>query len=66
MLGRSPDRDRAVDDICQMIRNAGRVGIPALKYNMSILGIVRTEPVKGRGSSIAKSFVYDQARQEPR
>jgi mannonate dehydratase len=65
MLGKSPDRDRAIDDICQMIRNAGKAGIPALKYNMSILGIVRTDPVKGRGSSIAESFVYDQAKQEP-
>jgi mannonate dehydratase len=65
MLGKVPDRDRAIDDICQMIRNAGKAGIPALKYNMSILGIVRTAPVKGRGSSIAKSFVYGQAKQEP-
>lgn len=65
MLGKVPDRDRAIDDICQMIRNASAAGIPALKYNCSILGIVRTEPVKGRGSSIAKSFVYDQAKQEP-
>jgi mannonate dehydratase len=65
MLGKSPDRDRAIDDICQMIRNASRAGIPALKYNMSILGIVRTEPVSGRGRSIAKSFVYDQAKEEP-
>jgi mannonate dehydratase len=65
MLGKSPDRDRAIDDICQMVRNASKAGIPALKYNMSILGIVRTEPVKGRGSSIAKSFVYDEAKQDP-
>jgi mannonate dehydratase len=65
MLGKVPDRDRAIDEICQMIRNAGRAGVPALKYNMSILGIVRTEPVKGRGRSIAESFVYDEARQEP-
>ena len=65
MLGKTPDRDRDIDDICQMIRNAGRAGIPALKYNMSILGIVRTEPVKGRGSSMAKSFVYAQAKQDP-
>ena len=65
MLGKVPERDRAIDDICQMIRNASQAGIPGLKYNMSILGIVRTEPVKGRGSSIAKSFVYDQAKQEP-
>lgn len=65
MLGKTPDRDRDIDDICQMIRNASKAGIPALKYNMSILGIVRTEPVKGRGSSIAKSFVYAEAKQEP-
>lgn len=65
MLGRVPDRDKAIDDICQMIRNASRAGIPSLKYNMSILGIVRTAPMKGRGSSIAESFVYAQAKEEP-
>jgi mannonate dehydratase len=65
MLGKVPDRDRAIDDICQMIRNAGQVGIPALKYNMSIFGIVRTDPVKGRGTSMAESFVYDRAKEEP-
>lgn len=65
MLGKSPERDRDIDDICQMIRNAAKAGIPALKYNMSILGIVRTDPVKGRGSSSAHAFNYDKARQEP-
>lgn len=65
MLGKSPERDRDIDDICQMIRNAAKAGIPALKYNMSILGIVRTEPVKGRGSSSAHAFSYDKAIQEP-
>src|SRR5205823_14206441 len=43
MLGRSPQRDREIDDLCQMIRNTARAGIPALKYNLSILGVVRTE-----------------------
>ena len=28
MLGRSPERDREIDNICQMIRNAARAGIP--------------------------------------
>jgi mannonate dehydratase len=65
MLGKGPERDRDIDDICQMIRNAAKAGIPALKYNMSILGIVRTEPVKGRGSSSAHAFNYEKARQEP-
>jgi mannonate dehydratase len=65
MLGKSPERDRDIDDICQMIRNTAKAGIPALKYNMSILGIVRTDPVKGRGSSSAHAFHYDKAIQEP-
>src|SRR5205814_7840549 len=28
LLGRSPQRDREIDAICQMIRNAARAGIP--------------------------------------
>jgi mannonate dehydratase len=65
MLGKSPDRDREIDDICQMIRNAARAGIPALKYNMSVLGVVRTESTKGRGGADYSSFAYDKAKQEP-
>jgi mannonate dehydratase len=65
MLGKSPERDREIDNICQMIRNTARAGIPALKYNMSILGVVRTESTKGRGGATYSTFVYDQAKQEP-
>jgi mannonate dehydratase len=65
MLGKSPDRDREIDGICQMIRNAAKAGIPALKYNMSILGVVRTEPERGRGGARYSTFVYDKARQDP-
>jgi mannonate dehydratase len=65
MLGKSPERDREIDDICQMIRNTARAGIPALKYNMSILGVVRTEPTKGRGGATYSTFEYDKAKQEP-
>jgi mannonate dehydratase len=65
MLGKSPQRDREIDDIRQMIRNASRAGIPALKYNMSILGVVRTEPTTGRGRARYSTFSYARARQEP-
>ena len=30
MLGKSPERDREIDNICQMIRNCARAGIPAV------------------------------------
>jgi len=65
MLGKSPERDREIDQICQMIRNSARAGIPALKYNLTILGVVRTERTPGRGGASYSTFVYDQARQEP-
>jgi len=62
MLGKSPERDREIDDICQMIRNAARAGIPSLKYNLTFIGVVRTEPTKGRGGSTYSTFVYDKAK----
>lgn len=65
VLGQSPQRDREIDSICQMIRNSARAGIRALKYNLSILGVVRTEPTPGRGGATYSTFVYDRARQEP-
>src|SRR5690242_4472542 len=47
MLGKSPERDREIDGICQMIRNVSRAGIPRAKYNLTILGVVRTEATPG-------------------
>ena len=64
MLGKSPERDREIDEICQMIRNAAKAGIPALKYNMNILGVVRTESTPGRGGATYSTFVYETAKQK--
>ena len=65
MLGKSPERDRELDDICQMLRNTARAGIPGVKYNLTFLGVPRTAPTKGRGGAEYSTFVYDQAKQEP-
>lgn len=65
MLGRSPERDREIDQICEMIRNVSRAGIPAVKYNLSILGVVRSERTPGRGGASLSTFVYEKAKQEP-
>ena len=64
MLGKSPERDREIDDICQMIRNTSRAGIPGLKYNLTFLGVVRARR-RGRGGAEYSTFVYDQAKQDP-
>jgi mannonate dehydratase len=64
LLGRSPEREKAVDDICQMIRNVAEAGIASVKYNMSILGVVRTSPTRGRGGAMYSTFRYSDAKQD--
>jgi mannonate dehydratase len=65
MLGKSPERDREIDDICEMIRNASRAGIPALKYNMTLIGVIRTGAEPGRGGARYSTFVYDKVGDQP-
>ncbi len=65
LLGKSPARDRAIDDICTMIRNCAQAGIPAVKYNMSILGVVRTPKTLGRGGAELSTFRYAEGKQDP-
>ena len=65
LLGRSPERDREIDAICQMLRNVARAGIPAVKYNMSILGVNRIEPTTGRGGARYSTFNYDKLPAAP-
>jgi mannonate dehydratase len=49
MLGQSHERDRDIDDIHRMIEACAKVGVPAFKYNMSLLGVLRTGSTPGRG-----------------
>src|SRR6267143_1811963 len=42
MLAKSPERDRDIESIQTMIRNCAQAGLPSIKYNMSILGVLRT------------------------
>jgi mannonate dehydratase len=59
------DRDRQIDDICEMIRNAARAGIPAVKYNLTFIGVPRTPPTLGRGKARYSTFVYAEGKQDP-
>jgi mannonate dehydratase len=65
LMGKSPERNREIDDICAMIRNVARVGIPAVKYNLTVLGVVRTEPTRGRGGARYSTFNHSRLKQEP-
>jgi mannonate dehydratase len=64
MLGQSPERDRDIEAVQMMIRNCAAAGIPAIKYNMSILGVLRTGRTPGRGDTTYTSFKLSDAHPE--
>ncbi len=70
MLGKSPDRDREIDMIQQMISVAGKTGVGTLNYNTIILEILRTgrtlDPT--RGNSSYNTWNYEEAlkREQPK
>ena len=59
-FGKSPERDREIDLVCEMIRTASRAGIDSLRYNTCILTIDRTEPEEGRGGYYHTAFRLDK------
>jgi mannonate dehydratase len=64
MLGKSPERDREIEVIQNIIRMCGEVGIPAIKYNMNIIGIPRSERELGRGGSSNSTFRWAKMNQD--
>ena len=42
MLAQSPERDRDIESMQTLIKNCAAAGVPSIKYNMSILGVLRT------------------------
>ena len=55
MLG-TPGRDEEIERIIKCIRAAARAGIPAVKGNLCVTGVLRTEPEKGRGGAMHTAF----------
>jgi mannonate dehydratase len=56
MMGKSPERDRDIEDVQKMIEACGRAGVGIIKYNMSILGVLSTGEVPGRGGTTLRQF----------
>ena len=65
MLGKSPGRERAIDELKQILLNVQKAGIPVVKYNMSMLGVVRTPKSHGRGGAELSTFKYEGTDQTP-
>ncbi len=65
MLGQSPERDRDIDHIHKMIEACAQAGVPAIKYNMSLLGVLRTERTPGRGGASYSTWRLAEAKPDP-
>jgi mannonate dehydratase len=62
MLGKDPERKKDVEDVRKCIEACAKVKVPAIKYNMSILGVLRTKPTRGRGGSILSTWKLKEAK----
>lgn len=63
MLG-LPGRDEQIDNVCESIRNLGRVGIPVLGYHFSPSFVWRTDNHAPLGRYGAKVQAFDLALQQ--
>jgi mannonate dehydratase len=70
MLGKSPERDREIEIIQQMITVAGKTGVRLLNYNTTILPVLRTArtPDPTRGNALYSTWNYQEAlrRKDPK
>jgi mannonate dehydratase len=56
MLAESPERDRDIEALQVFIKNCAATGIPMIKYNMSLLGVLRSGTTPGRGDSMYSTW----------
>ena len=64
LLGKSPQRDRDIECFQKHIENCAKIGVKGAKYNLSLLGVVRTERTPGRGGSTYSTWKLADARDQ--
>ena len=65
MLANSPERDRDIEAVQNLIRDCAAVGIPAIKYNMNLLGVLRIGRTPGRGDATLSTWRLKDAHSSP-
>lgn len=70
MLGKSPERDREIEILQQMIMVAGKSGIKVLNYNTTILPVLRTgkftDPARGNAEYSVWNYEEAIKRNDPK
>ena len=64
MLTQSRECDRDIEQLQTFIRNCAQAGIPTIKYNMSILGVLRSGRIPGRGDEMDHVWKLAEAHPE--
>ena len=64
LTGKSPEKDQEIDRECEIIRAVSESGIPAVKYNLNIIGIPRTESEYGRGGAKLSTFRWEKIQND--
>jgi mannonate dehydratase len=65
MLAKEPERQQDIDQACEIIKNCAATGIPAIKYNMTLLGVLRTGTTPGRGGTRYSTWKLADAKRDP-
>ena len=70
MLGKSPERDRAIEMLQQMIEVASKTGVRALLYNTTLLPVLRTgrtlDPTRANASYSTWDYQEAMKKNEPK
>ena len=64
MLAESPERERDIEALQTLIRNCAAAGIPSIKYNMSLLGVLRGPSTPGRGDAVYSTWKLREMKPE--
>jgi mannonate dehydratase len=59
MVRSGDEAKRKLHTLLENIATAAEAGIPCLKYRFQPIGVLRTEPQRGRGGAQYQSFVFD-------
>ena len=61
LIGSQTKRDREIDQMCQEIRIAAKADIGMIQYNITVLNVLRTQDVIGRGDAHYLAWQFDKA-----
>jgi mannonate dehydratase len=61
----TPERDAEIERLVKCIRAAAQAGIPSVKFNFTVGGVLRTEPQVGRAGAVHTAFDYSKYTFKP-